>query len=345
MDKETFEIEIGGRMLKIKLTDWASQASGSCLVQYGETELIATATLSQKDTSAQDFFPLSVDYEEKFYAAGKIYGSRFLKRESRPTDDAILTSRMIDRAVRPLFPKDFKKEVQVIVTCLTWDAQNDPDIIAMIGASFALATSQIPWNGPLAAVRIGKINGEFIINPSYDQRVQSSMDLTLAGIEKDGKVLINMVEMGAQQVAEEDVLQAVKLAEKPLTDIINFQKEIAQKISKPKEVFDAAVHLDVASDIKEFLGDKLQKAVDNAPAGEKNMDAIGTLKEETIAFIKEKYPDQGKEKQVLYYFEKETERILIENILEKNKRPDGRTPEEIRPLTAEVAGFPKNHGH
>ncbi|HLD70901.1 MAG TPA: polyribonucleotide nucleotidyltransferase, partial [Negativicutes bacterium] len=156
MDKEIFELEVGGKMLKIKLTDWAPQAGGSCLVQYGETEVIANATMSQQTREGIDFFPLTVEYEEKFYAAGKIYGSRFLKRESRPTDEAILNSRMIDRAIRPLFPKDFKKEVQVIVTCLTWDGKNDADFPAFIAASFALVLSGIHFNGPLGAIRVGK---------------------------------------------------------------------------------------------------------------------------------------------------------------------------------------------
>src|SRR3989344_6084461 len=162
MNKETFELEIGGKNLKIKITDWAEQAGGSCLVSYGETEVLATATMSNKEAH-QDFFPLTVEYEEKFYAAGKIFGSRFLKRESRPTDDAILTSRMIDRAIRPLFPKDFKREVQVITTCLSWDAENDADTLAMIAASLALGMSQIPWSGPLGVVRVGRVNGTFVL--------------------------------------------------------------------------------------------------------------------------------------------------------------------------------------
>ena len=344
MQKDTFELEVGGKMLKIKLTDWAAQASGSCLVSYGDTEIIATAMMSNKDVSGQDFFPLSVDYEEKFYAAGKIYGSRFLKRESRPTDDAILTSRMIDRAVRPLFPKDFKKEIQVITTCLSWDSENDPDILAMTGASFALASSNIPWNGPLSAVRIGRVNGEFIINPTYQQRAEGNMDLTLAAIEKNGEILVNMVEMGAKEVAEGDVLEAFTFGEKTLKEVINFQKDIVKKMGKEKAAFNVAVELDTEKDIKEFLGDKLEDAINNAPKGEKNMSAVDTLKQEATAFIKEKYPDQGKEKQVLYFFEKETERLLIHNILEKNQRPDGRTPEEIRPLWCEVGVLPRTHG-
>ncbi|MDO8530291.1 MAG: polyribonucleotide nucleotidyltransferase [bacterium] len=344
MTKDVFELEVGGKMLKIKITDWATQASGSCLVSYGDTEVIATATMSNKDVSAQDFFPLSVDYEEKFYAAGKIYGSRFLKRESRPTDEAILTSRMIDRAIRPLFPKDFKKEIQAIVSCLSWDTENDPDILGMIGASFALASSHIPWNGPLAAIRVGRANGELILNPSYQQRAEGTMDLTLAALERDGKLLINMIEMGAKEITESDVLAAMEFAEKSLKEILNFQKEIVKKLGKEKAAFTASVELDVEKDIKEFLGNKLDEALTHAPKGEKNMAGADLLKQEAMAMIKEKYPDQGKEKQVLYFFEKETERILIHNILEKNQRPDGRTPEEIRPLWCEVAVLPRTHG-
>jgi polyribonucleotide nucleotidyltransferase len=181
--KDTFEIKVGEKPIIIKTTNWTEQASGSCLVSCGETEVLVTAVLSPFSRPDIDYFPLTVEYEERFYAAGKIFGSRFMKRESRPTEEAILTARMIDRAIRPLFPKDFKKEVQVIVTCLSWDGENDPDILGMIGASFALATSNIPWNGPLGAIRITK-NGEWKFNSSYGQRKESEMDLTLSAIEK-----------------------------------------------------------------------------------------------------------------------------------------------------------------
>src|SRR3989344_4538974 len=344
MDKEIFELQIGGKAFKIKLTDWAPQASGSCLVQYGDTEVIANATMSPKNVEGQDFFPLTVEYEEKFYAAGRIYGSRFLKRESRPTDEAILTSRMIDRAVRPLFPKDFKKEVQVITTCVSWDSENDPDISAMVAASFALAISPIPWNGPLAAIRIGKTNGSFVINPDYRQRAEGSMDLTLSAIEKDGKILINMIEMGGKEVTESEILEATACAEPELKKIIDFQKKIIAKIGKEKMPFAPAVELDIEKDIHEFLGDKLEKAITHANPGEKNLGQADALQEPLSAFIKEKYPDQEKEKQVLPFFEKEIEKIIIRNILEKNQRPDGRTIEEIRPLSCEVGVLPRTHG-
>lgn len=209
------------------------------------------------------------------------------------------------------------KEIQVIVSCLSWDTENDPDILGMIGASFALASSHIPWNGPLSAVRVGKVDGNFIINPNYAERAQGTMDLTLAALERDGKILINMVEMGAKEVSETDVLEAMQFAEKTLHDIIHFQQEIVKKIGKPKVEFVAAVDLEIAKDLKEFLGERLDNALTNAPAGEKNMGEADVLKAECVAMIKEKYPDQGKEKQVLYFFEKETEHILIRNILEK----------------------------
>lgn len=344
MDKEIFELEIGGRNFKIKLTDWAYQANGSCLVQYGETEVIATAVMSQNSIEGRDFFPLTVEYEEKFYAAGKIYGSRFLKRESRPTDEAILTSRMIDRAIRPLFPKDFKREVQVIVTCLSWDGENDPDIPGFIAASFALATSNIPWNGPLGGIRVGRMNGQFILNPTYKERLEGDMDLTLTALLKNDELLINMIEMGAKEMSENDVMEATKFAEDSLKKLINFQKKIISKIGKKKEEFKPAVELDIYKDIKEFLGDKLDDAITNAPRGEKNLEATELIKSELTQFIMEKYPDEGKEKQVLPFFEHETERIIIKNIIEKNQRPDGRTPEEIRPLSCEVGVLPRTHG-
>ena len=352
MIKDTFELKIGDKVLKVQLNDWAIQASGSCLVSFGETSVLATAMMSQKNVDGFDFFPLTVEYEEKFYAAGKILGSRFLKRESRPSDEAILISRMTDRAVRPLFPKDFKKEIQVIATCLSFDGENDPDVIAMVAASLALSLSDIPGKFPLGALRIGKVNGNFVINPSYQEREQSQFELTLSALEsfdpaqdkQNGEILVNMIEMGAKEVAEDEVLAACEFAQNALKEIINFQREIVKKHGKEKATFVPAVELEMKKEIEEFLGNRLEEAITNAQPGEKNLGKVDVLKEELVKFLKEKYPDQGKEKQVLPYFEHETERILIHNILEKNHRPDGRTPEQIRELIAEVALLPRIHG-
>ncbi len=350
MKKDTFELEVGGKTIKIKITNWAEQASGSCLVSCGDTEVLVAATLSPFSRPEIDYFPLTVEYEEKFYAAGKIFGSRFVRRESRPTDEAILTARMIDRAIRPLFPKDFKKEVQVIVTCLSWDGENDPDILGMIGASFALSISNIPWNGPLGAIRVTKNpsassgQAKWIFNSNYAQRRETDMDLTLSAIDKDGDILVNMIEMGAKEVSEKDVLEAYEVAKKELKKIIDFQIQTARKIGKKKDEFSPAVELEIGEEIKEFLGNKLEEAITNAPDGEKNLGAAETLKQALIKYLQEKHPNEGKEKQVLAFFEKEIERIIIKNILEKDKRPDGRKNDEIRKLSAEVGILPRTHG-
>jgi len=344
MIKDTFEIEVGGKKIIIKTSNWAEQAGGSCLVQCGDTIVMANATMSPIVREGIDFFPLTVEFEEKFYAAGKIFGSRFIKREGRPTDESILTSRIIDRAIRPLFPKDFRNEVQVIVTCLAWDGENDADILGMIAASFALTISNIPWQGPLASIRIGKINNEFIFNPTYEQRNNSNMDLTISAIEKNGDILINMIEMGSKEVLENEVLEAYEEAKKELKKIIEFQNKTAKKIAKEKFQFTPAIESDIEKEIKEWLGSKLEDAISNAPAGEKNLEVAEIIKEELIKYLIEKYPDQGKEKQVLAFFEKEIERIIIKNIIEKNQRPDGRAPEQIRPLSCEAGLLPRVHG-
>jgi len=350
--KDTFEIKVGEKPTIIKTTNWTEQASGSCLVQCGETEVLVTAVLSPFSREDQDFFPLTVEYEERFYAAGKIYGSRFVRRENKPTDEAILTARMIDRAIRPLFPKDFKKEVQVVVTCLSWDGENDPDILGMIGASFALSVSNIPWNGPLGAIRVTRNAGEWIFNSNYAQRKECDMDLTLAAIERpaspgqggDGDILVNMIEMGSKEVQEKDFLDAYEVAKKELKKIIDAQIRAVKKIGKKKDEFVPAVELDIEKEIKDWLGDKLEKAVTNAPAGEKNLGAAEILKEELIKYLAEKHPGEGKENQVLAFVEKKIEEIIIRNIIEKDYRPDGRKPNEIRPLSCEVGVLPRTHG-
>jgi len=342
--KDTFEIKVGEKPVIIQTTNWTEQASGSCLVSCGETQVLVTAVLSPFSRPDIDYFPLTVEYEERFYAAGKIFGSRFMKRESRATEEAILTARMIDRAIRPLFPKDFKKEVQVIVTCLSWDGENDPDILGMIGASFALSVSNIPWNGPLGAIRITRNDGKWVFNSNYAQRKECDMDLTLGAIERDGDIWVNMIEMGSKEVQEKDFLDAYEAAKKELKKIIAVQAEATKKIGKVKDEFVPAVELDIANEIEKWLGDKLEKAINDAPKGEKNLGATEILKEELIKYLAEKHPGEGKEKQVLAFFEKEIERIIIKNIIERDHRPDGRKSVDIRALSCEVGVLPRAHG-
>jgi len=342
--KDTFEIQVGEKPILIKTTNWTEQASGSCLVQCGETEVLVTAVISPFSRPDIDYFPLTVEYEERFYAAGKILGSRFMKRESRPTEEAVLTARMIDRAIRPLFPKDFKKEVQVVVTCLSWDGENDPDILGMIGASFALSVSNIPWNGPLGAIRVTRNAGQWVFNSNYAQRKECDMDLTLGAIERDGDILVNMIEMGSKEVSEKDFLDAYEAAKKELKKIIDVQIQATKKIGKTKDEFVPAVELDIEKEIEEFLGDQLEKAVTDAPAGEKNLSMTEVIKQEIIKHLAEKHPGEGKEKQVLAFVEKKIEEIIIRNIIEKDHRPDGRKSTEIRPLSCEVGVLPRTHG-
>lgn len=344
MIKDTFELQVGDKKITIKTTNWTEQASGSCLVQCGETEVLATAVVSPFERPGIDFFPLTVEYEERFYAAGKIFGSRFVRREARPSDEAILTARMIDRAIRPLFPENFKKEVQVIITCLSWDGVNDPDMLGVIGASFALSVSQIPWNGPMGAVRVGRINGKHVFNPTYEERAQSDFDLTLTGVDRNGEILINMIEMGGKQISEAEVMEAANTAEADFKKVIAAIGDAQKKIGKPKDEFAPAVELDIYKDIKEFLGNRLDDAITHAGPGEKNLGAAELLKSEVGKFLVEKYPDEDKSKQILPFFEKEMERIIIKNIIENNKRPDGRTPDDIRQLVAEAGVLPRTHG-
>ena len=248
---EKFKLNIGGRDLVVEIRNLAEQANGNCLVQYGDTVVLATAVMSNQEREGIDFFPLTVEYEERFYAAGKILGSRFIRRESRPSDEAILSARAIDRTIRPRFPKDFCKEVQVVVTCLSWDSKNDPDIVGFLASSLALAISDIPWSGPIAALRIAKIDEQFVLNPIYGERERSELDLVLVALE-DG--VINMIEMEGEEVDEKVILEAHSFAKPYLKKLIDFQKEIAKKVGKEKIAFEEPIRdLELEREIKEFF--------------------------------------------------------------------------------------------
>ena len=344
MKEKTFQIDIEGKPLQIEIKDWACQASGSCLVKYGETEVLATAVMAKDAFGDKDFFPLTVDYEERFYAAGRIFGSRFIRRESRPTDAAILTGRMIDRSIRPVFPEYFKKEVQVIITCLSWDAENDPDILGLMAASVALSISDIPWQGPIAGLRLGRVNGKWVFNPTYKQRDEGDLDFVLTAIEKGEKILLNMMELGAKEVSEDEVLEATKMAEPKLKELIEFQKKIQKEIGKEKIEVVVPFDAHFEKEIKEFLGQKLERVFAKSEAKEKNLLGLDEVQEELIIFVNEKYPAQNKIESALAIFEKETERAMHKNILENNKRPDNRKPEELRDISCEVGVLPITHG-
>ena len=341
---ETFKIEIGGKELKVETKNLAEQASGSCLIQYGGTVVLATVVISKYERGGIDFFPLTVDYEERYYAAGKILGPRYIRRESRPSDEAIVTSRLIDRAVRPRFPENLKREVQIVATCLSWDRENDPDLIGLIGASLVLSNSEIPWSGPIAALRVGQSDGEFILNPAYEERERSNLDLVLAGVEKDDQILINMIEAEGEEIPEEIILEAVKFAKPHLKKLIDFENQIIKKIGKEKISIEAPPRdLELEKEIKEFLGSRLEKALFQPKKAER-MEEVNTLKEELAYFIEGKYPGMGKISYARDFFEKEIEKLVHENVIKSKKRPDGRSLDEIRELECQAGLLPRTHG-
>ncbi|HHE67484.1 MAG TPA: polyribonucleotide nucleotidyltransferase, partial [Candidatus Parcubacteria bacterium] len=257
----TYNLEVSGKKITFDFKNLAEQANGSVFVKLGETMVLATAVCSKQERDV-DFFPLTVEFEEKYYAAGKILGSRYLRRESRPSEEAILTARLIDRAIRPRFPKNFFQEVQVITTCLSWDGENDPDIVGLLASSLALLISDIPWQGPIGAVRVGRINGQFILNPSYEEREKSEIDLVFAGIEEGKDILINMIEAETREAAEETVLEAWDFAKPEIKKIIDFQKEIAKKQGKEKMAFvEKTAEPELKNEVKQFLKNKLEKAL------------------------------------------------------------------------------------
>jgi len=338
-----YRLEIGNRELIVETRNLAEQANGNVLIQYGETSILATCVMSKYETE-KGFFPLTVEYEERFYAAGKILGSRYIRRESRPSDEAILTSRLIDRAIRPRFPKNFFREIQVIITCLSWDKENDPDIIGLLGASLALFLSDIPWLGPVAPLRIGRKKGEFILNPKYEEREEINLDLFLTGVEDDNQILINMIEAEGKEISEEEILKAINFAQPYLKKIIDFQKQIRKEIGKEKISVNFFLRdLELEKEIKEFLKDRLEKALYQQDKSER-MKEIDELKEELTYFIEGKYSEKEKVKYSRDFFEKEIDRLIHENIIKNEKRSDGRKLDQIRKIYCEVGLLPRTHG-
>jgi len=340
-----FKLKLDDRELNVEFKNLAEQANGNILVRYGDTLVLATCVMSEAKKEGFDFFPLTVDYEEKYYAAGKIRGPRYIKREGRPSDEAICAARLIDRAIRPRFPESLAREVQVINTVLSWDAENDPDIIGLIATSLSLSISDIPWSGPLTAVRIGRKEGKFLLNPTYEEREKSEIDLIFAGFFDDrGKFLVNMIEGNFEEVEEDLILEALEFSKEYLKKIYDFQKEIIKKIGKRKILLEAPPKdPELEKEIKEFLGEKLESALYQKSKDER-MKGVDILKEELFSFIEEKYPGGGKIRASQNFFEKEISRIIHENIILKEKRPDGRKLNEIREIYLEAGLLPRSHG-
>ena len=338
-----FELPLAGKVLSLETGRVAEQASGSVLVRYGDTMVLVTAEASNKPREGIDFFPLTVDFEEKLYAAGKIPGS-FFRREGRPGEKAVLAARMTDRPLRPLFPKGWRNDVQVVVTVLSVDLENAPDILGTIGASAALMISDIPFAGPVAALRIGLINGEFVINPTLPQvENESTLDLVVAGTEG----AVAMVEGEAHEVPDEQVLEAIRRAHEAMQPILEMQHQMAQKIGEPKrEIVLPDVPAERVEQIRAWLGPRLGEALHHLDKQVRE-DATNVLREETItAFVQGETESEVLEStgQVRIIFEQLFREELRRDLLERRERPDGRGPKDIRPISAEVGMLPRVHG-
>ncbi|UOQ47828.1 polyribonucleotide nucleotidyltransferase [Gracilibacillus caseinilyticus] len=339
-EKKVFSTEIAGQPFRVEVGELAKQANGACMVHYGDTAVLATATAS-KEPKDLPFFPLTVNYEERLYAVGKIPGG-FIKREGRPSEKAVLTSRLIDRPIRPLFPDGFRNEVQVISTVMSVDQNLPTEIAAMIGSSIALSVSDIPFGGPIAGVVVGRVDGQFIINPTLDEREKSDIDLTVAGT----KDAINMVEAGANEVPEEIMLEAIMFGHEEIKRLIAFQEEIIAALQVEKmeiKLFDldAAIVEEVESKAKQRLVEAIQ--VQEKHAREEAIDAVK-------ADIKAEYEEQeddgteDKLKQVSAVLDKIVKEEVRRLITKEKVRPDGRKIDEIRPLSSRISVLPRTHG-
>lgn len=336
-DYRTFRTAIGGRLLELEIGKVCEMANGQVMLRYGDTVVNVTATASKEPRQDIDFFPLSVDYEERMYAVGKIPGG-FLKREGRPSERAILNSRLIDRPIRPLFPKGFYNDVQVVATVMSVDLDCPPEVVAMIGSSVALSISDIPFEGPTASIIVGRIDERFIINPTLEEREKSDMHLVVSGT----KEAIMMVEAGCKEVPEDIVLDAIMFAHDEIKEIISFIEEVVAEVGKPKmEANLYTVPEDIDKAVREYAADKMRDAIQTYDKQERleNMDAVEA---ETKEYFEEIYPDNPKDiSAVLYNITKEQVRSLI---LDDEIRPDNRKRDEIRPVWCETGLLPRTHG-
>ena len=339
---EKYETQLAGRNLSIETGKIAELANGSVVVRYGETVVMVNVTAAKEPKEGVDFFPLSVDYEEKLYAVGKIPGG-FTKREGKPTDKAILTSRAIDRPLRPLFPKDFRNDTCVVATVLSVDPDNSPEVCAMIGASAALSISDIPFGGPTAAVAVGYVDNQIVINPTLEQREKSRLTLTVAGtLEK-----ITMIEAGADEIPNDTMLEAIKTAHEEIKKICNFISDIKAEIGKPKfEYKSFATDPEVYNEIVANFKDRMYQDVQATDKTVRDAN-IEKITEDITAYFVEKYGEESTEEKKTDIADSvhDLEKACVrEMILEEHKRPDGRKIDEIRPLSCEVGVLPRVHG-
>jgi len=343
--KKIFELDFRGRKLIVETGELAKQASGAVLVRYGDTVVLSTVVVSKNANVLSDFFPLMVLYQEKLYSVGKIPGG-FIKREGRPTDSATLAARMIDRPMRPMFPEDFKNEVQIVNTVLSVDPDNSPELAAMFGSSLCTSISKIPFDGPIAGVKVGRVNGEFIINPTVEQTELTDIELTVAGT----KNAINMVEAGSKEVSEEDMLEALMFGHEAIKELCEFQERIVSECGQEKMEYEV---LEITDELKTQVTEYCSKRLDEALRIKDKLtkyNAIDSLKEEVVTKYEEENSELDSEeltklltKVKLIFSEVEYE--LFRSIVVKEKmRADGRTMTEIRPISTDIDLLPRTHG-
>jgi|YelNatPaOPRAMG01_1025707.scaffolds.fasta_scaffold00304_39 polyribonucleotide nucleotidyltransferase len=336
------EVEIGGKVFSIETGRYAKQANGAVMVRYADTMVLVTAVATNEAKEDQDFFPLQVEYREKTSAAGKFPGG-YIKREGRPTEKEILSARLVDRPIRPLFPKDFKNETQIIAFVFSYDGENDPDVLAAVGASAALSISNIPFDGPMGEVRVGRVNGEFIVNPTMQQLKESDIELVVAGTEDS----IMMVEGESKEISEDELLNALKFAQSEIKKLVQLQIELKNEAGKPKwEVVAPIIDENLKNDVIAFASDKMKAIVysvlSKEERNEKNKE-LNALVHEAIAA---KYPELPAEQkkvidEILHDLEKD---LMRKRILTEGIRLDGRNTKQIRPITIELGVLPRTHG-
>ena len=341
-EKRVFKFDFRGRELIVEVGELAKQANSACLVRYEDTTILSASVMSSKSVSA-DFFPLTINYQEKFYSVGKIPGG-FIKREGRPTEQAILAARLIDRPIRPLFAEGFRNEVQVINTVLSVDQDCTPEMTALFASSLSLCISDIPFDGPVAGVVVGRVDGEFVINPSVEQLEKSDITLSVAGTRD----AINMVESGSKEVSEQDMIDAIMFGHDAIKELIGFQDEIVKEIGKEKIVVELAkLDEELVSEVEEFATSKMLEAIQIKDKLEKYA-AIDKVKEDSVNYFTEKYNDNEELERIINDVKKIVDNIEAEEvrrlITEEHIRPDGRAMDEIRPLSARVDILARTHG-
>jgi len=334
----TKEVEVGGKIISIETGKIAKQANGSVMVRCGDTMVFVAATAAKEPREDIDFFPLSVEYKEKAFAAGKFPGG-FFKREGRPTEKEILSARLIDRPIRPLFKEGYNNETQLVAIVYSFDGENDADVLAAVGASTALMISDIPFLEPIAEVRVGRVNGEYIVNPTNQQIEESDIELIVAGSETS----IMMVEGESKEVSESDLLEALKIAHVEIKKLVELQKEFQAECGKEKmEVPEVEVNEELVKDVNELAFEKYRELVSTVLTKQERSEKNSELNKEVLEALEEKYPESEKEiKKILHDMEKD---LMRKRIIEEGIRLDGRTTDEIRPISIEVGGLPRTHG-